>query len=217
MSRLRNSKIMWRWPRGERGSILPYMALTAMLLTALALVIMVMLGDGVDKKRQAATAADAAALAAVGAWADALEENYLSAQKATTFEQFWLHWGQPSTLGASGRMQADARQFAAANDTTLTGLSTDALRTAVRARVRGTEAAERTSTRLTGQAAAEVVFQSSGPCVQGGRRGWLENGVCRLQPTPEEIAYYTSNPRPPWVPPPGVLVPPRLDVRLIAD
>ena len=88
----------------ERGSISPYLCIASGLLTMVALLVMLSLGDATLHRRDASNAADSAALAAAGAWADSIESAYDDAVGAGNADDLWGGVGNSvgSYAGPSG-------------------------------------------------------------------------------------------------------------------
>ena len=73
----------------ERGSIFPYLCIACGALAMVALLLMLSLGDTTLHRRDASNAADAAALAAAGAWADSIESMYDDAVDSDNADGLW--------------------------------------------------------------------------------------------------------------------------------
>ncbi|WP_426562836.1 hypothetical protein ACPPVT_18475 [Angustibacter sp. McL0619] len=186
--------------RGDDGqtSLLLIPAVAGLL--AAVLLVITMLGDGVQKRTQTRTSADAAALAAAEAWREAVDDLYEQALEGSFPARVrLLHAlldGDPTDLdGGAARSQAE--RFASSNGAELTGFD-------VRVGPRGVEylATTRsltdvhdTQTKPEARAVARAEPRS-GLCADGGRLGIVVGGHCLTGsgafPTPE--ATPTSTP-----------------------
>lgn len=163
----------------ERGGVaLATIPVVALLLTGTMLAI-TMLGSFTSNQREAQTAADAAALAAVQEWDRLLEDHYDEYSAATSFAGFWGVIAPAVGEGWNPAIRAAAEEFAARNDARITSFSVDAVRQTVTVEVEHLRDVAKTSSRTRAEAQAGVnVGQNSGLCIQGGQIGWRIGGTC---------------------------------------
>lgn len=167
----------------ERGGVaLVTIPVVALLLTGTMLAI-TMLGSFSSNQRDAQTAADAAALAAVQEWDRLLEDHYDEYSAATSLTGFWGVVAPAVGQGWNPAIRAAAEEFAARNDARITHFSVDPLRQTVTVEVEHLRDVARTSSRMRAEAEAGVnVGQNSGLCIQGGQIGWRIGGACYTSP-----------------------------------
>jgi hypothetical protein len=156
------------------------------MLTAAVLVV-TMLGSATNDRRQAGTAADAAALAAAQEWNEhlgLLHGLHLGASEPGAF------WGiaEEALLGPDleEEMNEAARAYAERNGAELVDEpEIDPARLQVTARVRHDESVPGTEIRSEATATAGVTLRG-GLCLGGEGLGWLIDGLCLTEPEPEE-------------------------------
>lgn len=161
----------------ERGSILPYLTLAAGVLAVLALTFMVGLGKVTLFRRDASGAADAAALAAAGAWADSLETAYNNAYRAGDSNGLWSGVGRG--LGSYAGLEAKnaADKYASRNNATVTAYSVDPAHRTVTVTVETNSSIEGVDKKMTATSTAEIVLED-GVCLNGGKVGFKIDGSC---------------------------------------
>lgn len=210
---------------GVNVMLLP--AVVAVVVGALLLIRMV--GSAANDEREARTAADAAALAAVDRWRLDLRSAFEAATGSSDAADFWAFAGTDLGSLASGGMTSAADRYAQANDAELVAIDVDPANARVTVRVRHDDTVPETTTRKESVASAELVLRS-GVCRSGSRLGFRVGGTCRTSapppppvptPTPEPTPLPgepTPSPTPP--PPPPPFAPPsgigafRVDTRL---
>ena len=164
----------------ERGSIFPYLCIACGALAMVALLIMLSLGDTTLHRRDASNAADAAALAAAGAWADSIESMYDDAVDSDNADGLWggIGKGLGSYAGLEAKNAADT--YASHN-----GVETNST-------------VEGTDEKMTATSTAEIVLKD-GVCLGGGKVGFKIDGNCvteRPRETPSPEPFPTSSPSP---------------------
>ncbi|WP_162933968.1 MULTISPECIES: pilus assembly protein TadG-related protein [Actinomyces] len=164
-------------PGSERGSILPYVSVACAVLATVALALMAGLGDVTLHRRDATTAADAAALAAAQAWADSIESMYDDAYGADDDDGLWGAAGSGIGSFAGAGVRGAASRYASRNGATLTSLSIDSARRQVTVSVETDTPVEATGETMTASATAEVVLEE-GACLSGGKVGFDIGGTC---------------------------------------
>lgn len=170
----------------ERGSMhVMTLPIAVGLLTAAVLVI-TMVGSATNDRREAGTAADAAALAATQEWDEHLGLLHGLHLGVSEPEAFW-ELAEEALLGPDLRreMQEVAETYAEANGAELVGLHVDTARLRVTAEVRHEETVPGTEVRSTASATAGITL-SGGLCVGDDGLGWLIDGLCLTEPEPEE-------------------------------
>lgn len=179
--RIREAVTNWR--EDERGGVaLVTIPVVALLLTGAVLAIS-MLGSFSSNQRDAQTAADAAALAAVQEWDRLLEGHYDEHSAATSFSSFWSVIAPANGQGWNPAIRAAAEEFAARNDARITHFSVDPIQQTVTVEVEHLRTVAKTSSRMRAEAEAGVnVGQNSGLCIQGGQIGWRIGGTCYTNP-----------------------------------
>lgn len=183
---------------GERGqtSLMLIPAVAALLFVAL--LVTIMLGDGVGKRTNTRTAADAASLAAAEEWRNGVDQ---------LFQQLLGHPGdavglvnQLLSLDVEGFQQAEARQaadrLASANGAEVVAFSvrhtSRGLEYHVRTRSTGT--VKNTDTKPEGDAVALVDFRN-GLCFRSAGIGLYVNGRCLGElPLPPAVTSTTTVP-----------------------
>ncbi|MBB2922624.1 pilus assembly protein TadG-related protein [Cellulomonas cellasea] len=198
--------LRYRVAADDRGSVNMFLVPATVALVFVTLLAIVVIGSGTNDRREATTAADAAALAAVQEWEEALEGFYLPRASASQHASFWSLAGTPlSSLVPSGAMEAEAAKFAARNDATLLDLDIDVARAEVRVRVRNDDTVPHAGSQVESTASAALEFRS-GLCRSGARLGYLIGGTCVTTPAP--LPTPTPTPTPTVTPTPGVTPPP---------
>ncbi|WP_368501410.1 pilus assembly protein TadG-related protein [Actinomyces sp.] len=165
----------------EQGSILPYTVAAAFVIVLVAVGLMTGLGSVILERRNASTAADAAALAAAEAWAESLESVYDSATGAGSAAELWDGFGSPIGPFAGHIARQEAVKYAALNEATVTSYRVNATAGTVTVSVRSNSPVTGTDEYMTASATAELVFEE-GLCLRTGRIGLRINGACRLSP-----------------------------------
>lgn len=182
----------------ERVSILPYLTVAAGILALLALVFMVGLGKITLHRRDASGAADAAALAAAGVWADSLESAYNDAYKASDSDSLWggVGRGLGSYAGLKAKNAAD--RYASRNNATITAYSVDPVHRTITVTVESNSSIEGVDKKMTATSTAEIVLED-GICLNGGRVGFKIDGEC-VTKRPKETTSPTTPPVRPQAP-----------------
>lgn len=196
-------------------------------LLFVALVIIGVAGDGVMKRTETSTAADAAALGAAEEWRTYVNQVFIRANGASLGDA--LAWLKPILTTDAAQLDqsavgARARQLAADNGSEVTSLN-------IRRTARGLEftvstrnldAVTRTTTKARAEATA-VVELTAGACWKGARLGVRRAGDClawldlsdALTPTPPPDDEPTPSPSPSPTPTAALAVF-RADTRLVA-
>ncbi len=199
-------------PAGDRGAVSMLIAPAVAGLLAVTLLAIVVIGSAASDRRESSTAADAAALAAVDVWRDALELRFLSASGASDADGFWALVCLDLADLAPPTLTSAARSYAEANDSELISLSVDPGAASVTVRVRNNETVPGSDRRVESEATARIDLLS-GLCRSGRHIGYLVSGVCRTSApepeptptptdTPTEGADPGTEPTPPPPPPP---------------
>lgn len=182
--------------QSERGAISLATIPVAAGLVAVTLTAMHMLGSAATQHREAATAADAAALAAAGAWADGVEEAWNAARWSDQDDTFWAFAGTPLSDYTSATMQSRASDLAAANNAQLMGIWVDPSDGTVTVSVQDLSAVPHTSTRMEYSASASLRWDS-GACRSGAVVGFLTTAGCQTRaPEPPPTPSPTPAPEP---------------------
>ncbi|MBO3088552.1 hypothetical protein [Cellulomonas dongxiuzhuiae] len=213
----------------DRGAVNVMLVPAVVAVVVGALLLIGMVGSAANDEREARTAADAAALAAVDRWRLDLRSAFDAATGSSDAADFWAFAGTDLGSLASGGMTSAADRYAQANDAELVSFDVDPANARVTVRVRHLDTVPETTTRKESVATAELVLRS-GVCRSGSRLGFLVGGTCRTSapppppvpsPTPEPTpspGEPTPSPTPP--PPPPPFAPPsgigvfRVDTRL---
>ncbi len=170
--------------RDERGAANILIIPAAMALMLATLFAIRTLGSATDDSRQARAAADSAALAAVGAWADAIDAEYQRTASATSLEAFWSFAGRSLGSFTTSQISARASRFAQENGAELVSVQVRPAAGTVTVVVRDKNEVPETGQRLTHQSTAQLRFGSgSGVCRSGSKVGYLLAATC-----------YTSSP-----------------------
>ena len=133
-----------------------------------ALLLMLSLGDTTLHRRDASNAADAAALAAAGTWADSIESMYDDAVDSDNADGLWggIGKGLGSYAGLEAKNAADT--YASHNGATVTAYSVDATQKTVTVSVETNSTVEGTDEKMTATSTAEIVLKD-GVCLGGGK------------------------------------------------
>ena len=173
----------------ERGSISPYLCIASGLLTMVALLVMLSLGDATLHRRDASNAADSAALAAAGAWADSIESAYDDAVGAGNADDLWGGVGNGVGSYAGPKARRAAETYASRNGATVT-----ATRRTITVAGETNSAVEGVDERMTAESTAEIVL-GNGVCLKGGKIGFTMDGRC-VAKRPDEDPAPESTPSP---------------------
>ena len=203
----------------ERGSISPYLCIASGLLTMVALLVMLRLGDATLHRRDASNAADSAALAAAGAWADSIESAYDDAVGAGNADDLWGGVGNGVGSYAGPKARRAAETYASRNGATVTAYSVDATRRTITVAVETNSAVEGVDERMTAESTAEIVL-GNGVCLKGGKIGFTMDGRC-VAKRPDEDPAPESTPSPspttaPFKVPDGMSEHARVTTRLVS-
>ncbi|MFI2488953.1 pilus assembly protein TadG-related protein [Promicromonospora kroppenstedtii] len=169
----------------ERGSMHVMTIPVAVGMLSAAVLVIVMFGSATNDRREAGTAADAAALAAAQEWDDRLgllpALHLLGGERSAFWELL-----EESLLGpgTEEEMYEAARQYAERNGAELVGLDVDVARLRVTAEVRHHEVVPGTGLSSEARATAGIRL-SGGLCLDGGL-GWMIDGECVTEAPPEE-------------------------------
>lgn len=178
--------------RDDRGAMNIVVLPVVVALVFAAVFLIRNLGGGVDDSRQARVAADAAALAAAGAWSESLESGYYSALGSqATYRAFA---GKQMKSFATSRARDRADYFAEENGTTVVSFKVSNDGT-VTVRVRDDERLPDTGQQAEHQSTARVKLES-GVCRSGSRVGYRISGACVISiPPPDPEAPVAGAPR----------------------
>lgn len=170
----------------ERGSMHVMTIPIAVGLVSVAVLVIAMLGSATNDRREAGTAADAAALAATQEWDDRL--GLLHSLHLGVLEPagFW-EIAEEALLGPELEkdMFDTAKAYAEANGAELVDLDIDTAQLRVTAEVRHREPVPGTGTRSTASAKAGITLRG-GLCVALDGLGWMIDGECVTEPEPDE-------------------------------
>lgn len=170
-----------RRARRERGSLSPLAAAIIVLLFAATLAFAVPLTQGLSSRRTAATAADAASLAAAQEMSMGFKRTQANMERADD-AAFWAFPGSPASAHLSSRMRAEAAELAAANGAELVSMTVNVRRLEVTTTVRmRDDAIPGTGIRAEDTATARVDLLR-GLCLSRGRMGYLDGATCLAQP-----------------------------------
>ncbi|RYV52228.1 pilus assembly protein TadG-related protein [Pengzhenrongella frigida] len=168
----------------ERGQSSVLLIGSVMVVVVIAIAFLVPFGSYFVDKRESSTAADAAALAAVGAWRDDLRAAYDGLDSAPSDAAFYGHVGDGlGTYLSYLPARQVAADFAARNDAELVDFSVDGARGAVSVRVRSVDLVPGTSERAESTATARLRF-AGGLCVNHGVLGVVLAGSCKTSAPP---------------------------------
>lgn len=171
----------------ERGSMHVLTIPVAVAMLTAAVLVITMLGSATNDRRQAGTAADAAALAAAQEWNEHLGLLHGLHLGIPGPEGFW-GIAEQALLGEDleEEMNEAARAYAERNGAELVeDVAVDPERLEVTARVRHDESVPGTEIRSEATATAGITLRG-GLCVGDDGLGWLIDGLCLTEPEPEE-------------------------------
>lgn len=170
----------------ERGSMHVMTIPIAVGMVAVAVLIISMLGAATDDRREAGTAADAAALAAAQEWNEhlgLLHGLHLGVSEPAAF------WGLAEEALLGDRLEEEMREAAEAyaerNGAELVGFDVDPERLRVTVEVAHEDAVPGTAVRPEAFATAAITLDG-GLCVADDGLGWVIDGECRTEPEPDE-------------------------------
>ncbi|MFE7504500.1 pilus assembly protein TadG-related protein [Promicromonospora sp. NPDC057488] len=171
----------------ERGSMHVMTIPVAVGMLTAAVLVIVMFGSATNDRREAGTAADAAALAAAQEWDDRLgllpALHLLGGERSAFWELLEEALLGP---GTEEEMYAAAQEYAERNGAELVDLDVDVERLRVTAKVRHQELVPGTEIGSAAHATAGIRL-SGGVCLDGGL-GWMIDGECVTEPPPDEDA-----------------------------
>jgi hypothetical protein len=151
-------------------------------MVTVAVLVVTMLGSATDDRREAGTAADAAALAATQEWDEHLGLLHGLHLGVSEPEEFWgLAEEALLSQGLQQEMYEAAEAYAENNGAELVGFHVDPERLLVTARVEHDEAVPGTAIRPEASATAGITLRG-GLCVDGDGLGWLIDGLCLTEP-----------------------------------
>ena len=172
----------------ERGSMHVMTLPIAVGMVTVAVLVVTMLGSATDNRREAGTAADAAALAATQEWDEHLGLLHGLHLGVSEPEAFW-ELAEEALLSESleEEMREAAEAYAEGNGAELVGKpDIDPERLRVTVRVRHDDAVPGTTIHPEASATAGITL-NGGLCVaDGGGLGWLIDGLCLTEPEPDE-------------------------------
>lgn len=172
---MRNSKPI----RGDQGAANLLIIPAVMCLVALTLLLIRTLGSATGDSRQAQTAADAAALAAVHAWSDSIENSFDMATASGTETGFWGFvnglQGRPLQDFADASVCGAAKSFANQNGGQLVYCQLNVGAGTVTVKVRDLSSVPETGQQVTHEATA-ALQPVSGVCVSGSSIGYRTTG-----------------------------------------
>lgn len=169
----------------ERGSMHVMTIPVAVGMLTVAVLVISMVGSATNDRREAGTAADAAALAATQEWDEHLGLLHGLHLGVSEPEEFW-ELAEEALLGPDLReeMYEVAEAYAENNGAELVGPPhIDPARLTVTVEVRHTDAVPGTDLRSTASATAGITL-SGGLCVGDDGLGWLIDGLCLSEPGP---------------------------------
>jgi hypothetical protein len=166
----------------ERGSMHVMAIPVAVGMVTVAVLVVTMLGSATDGRREAGTAADAAALAATQEWDEHLGLLHGLHLGVSEPEEFWgLAEEALLSQGLQEEMYEAAEAYAEGNGAELVGFDVDPERLQVTVRVEHDEAVPGTAIRPEASATAGITLRG-GLCVDGDGLGWLIDGLCLTEP-----------------------------------
>lgn len=170
----------------ERGSMHVMTIPIAVGMVTVAVLIISMLGTATNDRREAGTAADAAALAATQEWDEHLGLLHGLHLGVSEPEAFW-ELAEEALLGPDleREMRAAAEVYAERNGARLAGFDIDPGQLQVIVRVEHEETVPGTGVRPEAFATAGITL-SGGLCVADGGPGWLIDGRCLTEPEPDD-------------------------------
>ncbi|MFI6424195.1 pilus assembly protein TadG-related protein [Promicromonospora sp. NPDC050880] len=170
----------------ERGSMhVMALPITVGLLSA-AILVIAMVGSATDDRREAGTAADAAALAAAQTWDERLGALHGLHLLPGGFADFWGII-EEVLLDAvvADEMRTAAEAYAEANGADLVRFDYDAEHLEVFVEVRHQDQVPVARIRSTAQATAQIRLDG-GLCRDGTSLGWMIDGECVTEPDEDE-------------------------------
>lgn len=170
----------------ERGSMHVMTIPIAVGLVSLAVLVIAMLGSATNDRREAGTAADAAALAATQEWDEQLGLLHGLHLGVSEPAAFW-EIAEEALLGPELErdMYEAAEAYAENNGAELEDLDIDTEHLRVTVEVRHQDTMAGTDARSTASATAGITLRG-GLCVGGDGLGWLIDGLCVSEPEPDE-------------------------------
>lgn len=166
----------------ERGSMHVMTIPIAVGMVTVAVLVVTMLGSATDDRREAGTAADAAALAATQEWDEHLGLLHGLHLGVSEPEEFWgLAEEALLSQGLQQEMREAAEVYAERNGAELVGFDVDPDQLLVTVRVEHDEAVPGTAIRPEASATAGITLRG-GLCVDGDGLGWLIDGLCLTEP-----------------------------------
>lgn len=169
----------------ERGSMHVMTIPVAVGMLTVAVLVITMVGSATNDRREAGTAADAAALAATQEWDEHLGLLHGLHLGASEPEAFW-ELAEEALLGPEleEEMREAAQAYAENNGAELVRPpDIDPKRLTVTVEVRHTETVPGTEIRSTASATAGITLRG-GLCVGDDGLGWLIDGLCLSEPEP---------------------------------
>lgn len=171
----------------ERGSMHVMTIPAAVGLLTVAVLVITMVGSATNDRRQAGTAADAAALAAAQEWDDHLGFLHGLHLMAGDRGNFWgLLEEIPLTAGVEREMYAAAQEYAVRNGAELVGMDVDPEQLRVSVRIRHEDEVPVTETRAAAGATAQIRLDG-GLCLDGGGLGWVIDDECATRAEPQDV------------------------------
>ncbi|MEV0953655.1 pilus assembly protein TadG-related protein [Promicromonospora sp. NPDC050249] len=167
----------------ERGSMHVMTIPVAVGMLTVAVLVITMVGSATNDRREAGTAADAAALAATQEWDEHLGLLHGLHLGVSEPEAFW-ELAEEALLGPEleEEMREAAEAYAENNGAELVGPPhIDPARLTVTVEVRHMDAVPGTDLRSTASATAGITLRG-GLCVDGDGLGWLIDGLCLTEP-----------------------------------
>jgi hypothetical protein len=168
----------------ETGSVTLFLvpAIAGLLFVTLAAILVI--GSATNDRRATTTAADAAALAAVGEWRDSLKVSFLGHAGQVDPGLFWALKDVPLLNPALRRqMLEQAQSYAEKNDATLVDFQIEADRGRVSVTVRADNPVPGSTGKVESASTASIEF-GSGLCRSGNVLGYLFGGTCHTAPDP---------------------------------
>lgn len=171
----------------ERGSMHVMTIPVAVGMVTVAVLVVTMLGSATDDRREAGTAADAAALAATQEWDEHLGLLHGLHLGVSEPEAFWeLAEEALLTPSLEDEMREAAEVYAEGNGAELVDLDVDPAQLRVTVQVRHDDAVPGTVVHPEAFATAGITL-NGGLCMGGdGGLGWLIDGLCLTEPEEEE-------------------------------
>ncbi|MGV8977015.1 MAG: pilus assembly protein TadG-related protein [Cellulomonas sp.] len=174
--------LRFRADASDRGSVSLFLIPATVALLFVTLLAIAVLGSATNDRREATTAADAAALAAADQWKSSLKDYFDLHAGASDHDAFWALAGtRMQDVTSQPAMQANASSFAARNDAELIDFTVDYATAQVSVRVRNNDTVPQSRKRVESTATAGLELRS-GLCRSGVRLGYLIGGTCRTSP-----------------------------------